>query len=563
MFAKMSLSVKLYLGFAAVVLIATLLGLFAYTRLTKIKSDTLDVTQDCLPGIYHIGKAEALVRTNLVYSSRHVLAKEKDEEDSLEDEMKKTREEVTKIFEKYETTIRSPKERELYEAITSARDNYTNLLNGQLLPLSRAGKKVEAKALLEGAFDSAFDRYVEAVVKLVEYNKDDGDEQGADIENSVASAEKGIIFGLVAAALSGLAIGIFLSRSISNALNRVINSLSEGSEQVSAASSQVAQSGQHMAEGASQQASSLEETSASLEEMSSMTKQNSENAKQSNVMATETRVAVEKSREAMNRMGDAIGKIKSSSDQTAKIIKTIDEIAFQTNLLALNAAVEAARAGDAGKGFAVVAEEVRNLAQRSAEAAKSTSALIEESQKNSENGVATSNEVAAILSQIVGSVSKLTQLISEVSAASEEQAKGIEQIGIAVSQMDKLTQANASNSEESASAAEELFAQSKELNDMVNVLVGIVKGSGEAETRARSRQTGPRLMHSAPKAAPSQEKKPGFGLVRPAGHDWSAAPGHAHASNGHKPSTNGHMAVTRKGKSEEVFPLSDDELKDF
>jgi cell pole-organizing protein PopZ len=182
---------------------------------------------------------------------------------------------------------------------------------------------------------------------------------------------------------------------------------------------------------------------------------------------------VEKSREAMTRMGDAITRIKSSSDQTAKIIKTIDEIAFQTNLLALNAAVEAARAGDAGKGFAVVAEEVRNLAQRSAEAAKNTAALIEESQQNANNGVSVSNEVAGILSGIVESVQKLSQLIGEVSAASDEQSKGIEQIGTAVTEMDKLTQSNAANAEESASASEELAAQAKELGEMVQILVGI------------------------------------------------------------------------------------------
>jgi methyl-accepting chemotaxis protein len=170
----------------------------------------------------------------------------------------------------------------------------------------------------------------------------------------------------------------------------------------------------------------------------------------------------------MKRMGSAIMKIKESSDSTAKIIKTIDEIAFQTNLLALNAAVEAARAGEAGKGFAVVAEEVRNLAQRSAEAAKNTAQLIEESQENSEGGVRISDEVGKILGRIVDGVKKVNDLIGEFNAASNEQSNGIEQVNIAVSQMNKVTQQNAANSEESASAAEELNSQAEELAAMVS-----------------------------------------------------------------------------------------------
>jgi hypothetical protein len=293
--------------------------------------------------------------------------------------------------------------------------------------------------------------------------------------------------------------------------------LEEAGNQISSASGQVSQSSQSLAEGAGDQASSLEETSASLTQLSAMTKRNSENARQANAMASEACSSAEGSKKSMDRMGKAIGRIKQSADETAKIIKTIDEIAFQTNLLALNAAVEAARAGDAGKGFAVVAEEVRNLARRSAEAAQNTTALIEESQKNAEQGVSVSGEVAGILATIVGKVEGLARLIGEVSAASDEQAKGIEQIESAVGQMDRVTQSNAASAEESAAASEELFAQAKELGDMVGLLVGIVNGGGALSPvrrpvrnvhSAHSAQKAPTVRHEpAPKTkAPAMER---------------------------------------------------------
>jgi len=316
------------------------------------------------------------------------------------------------------------------------------------------------------------------------------------MENTIARSNQLSLLLTVLSIVSGLILALVITRSITKPINRVIAGLSEGATQLDSASGQVAASSQAMAEGASEQASSLEETSASMEEMASMTRQNSDNAKQADIMANDARSAAERGREAMNRMASAIDQIKKSSDETAKIIKTIDEIAFQTNLLALNAAVEAARAGDAGKGFAVVADEVRNLAQRSAEAAKTTSALIEGAQKNSEHGVAVSGEVAEILGEITTSVQRVSQLIGEVSAATSEQSQGIDQINTAVAQMDKVTQSNAANAEEAASASEELSAQARELNGMVDALVAIIGGTGAG----RSQQT------VAPKAPPRREK---------------------------------------------------------
>jgi hypothetical protein len=324
------------------------------------------------------------------------------------------------------------------------------------------------------------------------------------------------IFALLAVGLGSLVILVVLLTRIAviKPLFGCAETLRTAGDQINLASGQVSQSSQSLAIGASQQASALEETSASLQGISSMTRQNSETARNANALAAEAQGDVEDGRQAMERMGEAVGRIRDSADQTSRIIKTIDEIAFQTNLLALNAAVEAARAGDAGKGFAVVAEEVRNLAHRSAEAARSTSTLLEESRQNAARGVEVSDEVGGMLARIVEKVQRLAQLVRAISDATEEQAKGIEQIGTAVNQMEKVTQANAASAEESASAGEELLARARELGEMVTVLVGVVQGAGAPDADGRAGGPGggsPGVRRDGPEE-------------RLQGPDWSARP---------------------------------------
>jgi methyl-accepting chemotaxis protein len=321
------------------------------------------------------------------------------------------------------------------------------------------------------------------------------------VENHVAEAKNATqiqthsakiisLIGMGVGTLLALALGIFLSFSISRPINRIIEGMADGADQVAAAASQVSSASQSLAEGASEQAAGLEETSASIEEMTSMTRQNADNASQANILMTETSKVVDGTNRSMTELTQSMREISAASEETAKIIKTIDEIAFQTNLLALNAAVEAARAGEAGAGFAVVADEVRNLAMRAAEAAKSTSKLIEGTVKKIKNGSDTVAKANEAFANVAGGAKRVGKLVDEITAASQEQAQGIEQINNAVSEMDKVVQQNAASAEESASASEQMNAQAQLMKEFVNQLIVLVGGRGNSVGSPKQGLTG-------------------------------------------------------------------------
>ncbi len=311
-------------------------------------------------------------------------------------------------------------------------------------------------------------------------------ETGDDSFHKALMGQIGVTLGVVLALV--VTITLSLRMIAIKPLNRIIKGLQEAAEQVSAASKEVSSFSQEMAEGASEQASGIEETSATLEEISSMTQRNAENASQVNeIMTGEASENVAQIKTQMDRMKTAIESTVTSGQETAKIIKTIDEIAFQTNLLALNAAVEAARAGEAGAGFAVVADEVRNLAMRAAEAAKTTSELIENSSSKIEETSHLNAKMAELMDQNSTTAEKVTVLVGEIASASQEQAQGIEQVNLAVTEMEKVTQSTAAGSEQSASASEEMSAQSEEMQAFVANLAVIVGGRGKHFTNNGNR----------------------------------------------------------------------------
>ena len=278
--------------------------------------------------------------------------------------------------------------------------------------------------------------------------------------------------------------GWIVAKSIPRSFMLLIDRLAIGAAQIESASGHIASSSESLASSTTEQAASLEETSASLEEIASMTKNNAENSREAKDLTGAMREVADTGASDMDKMAHAMAAIKESSNNIAKIIKTIDEIAFQTNILALNAAVEAARAGEAGMGFAVVAEEVRNLALRSASAARETAEKIEDSIQKSSAGVQINAKVSLSLADIVSKARQADELVAQISIASNEQSQGIDQINSSVSQMDAMTQNNAAGAEESANVSADLRTQSTQLTQLVQELQTLVGGKSSSAKRS-------------------------------------------------------------------------------
>jgi methyl-accepting chemotaxis protein len=515
---------RITLGFASVIIVALALGLFAYTRLVAISGNSDRITRQTIPNIELVYRAQKNAKDNdgLVY--RHIGGNSRDDMVQLEAALHDNHVDNEKIYAELDKSITDDTGRALLDKVKAARAAYVQVRNDVIAVSGQMTNDVLAYKMARTQLDPASDQYLAALESLIDFVRADASDNSASIQNGVQTSKTCILTGLILALVVAMGIAYAISRTISAILRRISFSLNDGASQVATAANQVSAASMMLAAGSGQQAASIEETGSSLEELASMTKQNADNSHKANELSKQTRHAADKGVADMQKMNTAMKAIKASSDDIAKIIKTIDEIAFQTNILALNAAVEAARAGEAGMGFAVVADEVRNLAQRSAQAAKETAAKIEDAIIKSAQGVELSGKVSDALNDIVTKARQVDDLAAEVAGASREQTEGITQINVAISQMDKITQNNAASAEESAAAAEELSGQALGMKQAVTELLSLVGG----ETRTGPARPAGAAIH-AKKSGPATKaaKTNGKGHTR----DAVAAAAHARHPN--------------------------------
>jgi methyl-accepting chemotaxis protein len=497
---------KLVLCFIILAIFTGIVGAVGITSMDKLNRASIDMyNNDFLPS-----QDLASIQTCLQQvRSDHLLAlyeRDANKYQTRRDEINNLVERTNELLTKYKQTISNEKEQSLYDNVMSSMSAYRTARDANL-DLIKNQKYDQALQELKPVTD-ARENADEELQKLVDFNTLVS--ENTIKENSQNYERQTIIMIAVITAgiLLAVTLGLLLAGLISKQLNRlvkvagqiaegdldvtievnskdevgtlamafkkmtenvneVLTNINAASEQVASGSKQVSDSSIALSQGATEQASSIEELTASLEEISEQTKLNAQNANQANELADVAKINAEHGNLQMTEMLKAMEEINDSSSNISKIIKVIDEIAFQTNILALNAAVEAARAGQHGKGFAVVAEEVRNLAARSANAAKETTDMIEGSIKKVESGTKIANETAVALSKIVTDVTKAASLVGEIAVASNEQALGIEQINQGIMQISEVIQTNSATSEESASASEELSSQSLILKEMV------------------------------------------------------------------------------------------------
>ncbi len=543
---NMVLQTKLMLlaGFMMVAL--GLLGFMSYTNLTQWRDSVHEIGVVKLPsivGVLHMrtGINQVVIQQNRVRGLAGDPKAASKVQDAIE-RMNKGFERYEKGFKIYEPLPQTPEEaiewKKYEENFGKWKALSQQLITNTLIPMSKTSDPAALNAYFDQIGDfinqsrdvrqAAFDS-----MDVITQINEDGAKETVEMTQKESASDMLFSMAVVAISISVAALLAFLIiRSITRSITSSVTSIRDGAMQITSASDQVASSSSSLAQGASEQASSVEEVSATLEESTAINSQNTDNARQADILAKNANDSARAGYEKGEQLSSSMHAITESAAKISGIIKTIDQIAFQTNLLALNAAVEAARAGEHGLGFAVVADEVRNLAQRAASAAKETSDIIEEvvGQIKEGNEIALATHTA--FQEIVEQSKKVSDLIGEIAIAGKEQAEGMNQINQAMGQVDQVTQQVAANSEEAAAAAEELNAQATSMMETVRVLAKMVGMESDAPTHTVKKMN---LHHIEVKQAAPVNRK-----VAAVTHTKPAAP-----------------------KADDVFPLSENDLKEF
>ncbi len=477
-FCNLRIEVKFIGAFVIVASIAAVVGFIGIRDMSAINDLADKIYKKELLGLSHIKQANINMLFLVREEKNIILSSSEEDRQKFLEQSNQYEALVLKSLEEAKPLFDTEKGKELFRKLEKEWEEYKPV-HKQVIDLAMKEDLAEKRAAIDlsnGLGRQKRHDLDNIISELTQLKRDDAREASVEGSQIYSSGRAFMIILSIAGFFVGIGLGTLMTLGVTRPIKRIIDGLSEGADQVAAASGQVASASQELAEGASEQAAAIEETSSSLEEMSSMTKQNADNARQADQMMASTKESESRSTQMMDKLTTSMCEISKASEETSKIIKTIDEIAFQTNLLALNAAVEAARAGEAGAGFAVVADEVRNLAMRAAEAAKNTANLIEGTVKKVKDGSGLVGQTGKEFCAVALNVRRYNELIGQISGASLEQAQGIEQINKAVGEMDKVVQQNAASAEEAASASEEMNAQAEKMKEFVVELRSLVGG---------------------------------------------------------------------------------------
>ncbi|MCZ8073879.1 MAG: methyl-accepting chemotaxis protein [Paucibacter sp.] len=545
---NMTIAGKLRAAFGLLAALLVLLALFGYRQVHSVQLESAEISGDWLPSVRYASAMSGDLSEFRIGVLLSVTAGTPEQVRSAETALNQAREELKKDTARYEPLITSPEERKLFDEFQSHWSNYQGLIK-EALSLAAAGKQEEARQITAGQARQAFNTAHETISKIVELNARGSEKAAANSNEVYKSALTGLLIVSVLALGAALVMSAFLIRGITAPLDQAVqaadrvaggdlsqtihsdsqdetgqllsalarmqtslvgtvSNVRDGAESVATASAQIAQGNADLSSRTEEQASSLEETSATMEELNATVRQNADNAAQANQLAQSAAQVARDGGQVVGEVVETMRGIEGSSKRISDIISVIDGIAFQTNILALNAAVEAARAGEQGRGFAVVASEVRNLAQRSADAAKEIKSLINDSVERVQTGTQLVDRAGQTIQDIVGSVQRLADIVGEISSASREQSSGISQVGEAVTQLDRATQQNAALVEESAAASESLRNQAQGLLSAVASFKLSAQGAHKA-VLAPSRKPVKSTHQAASHAAkPAAAKKP-------------------------------------------------------